>query len=141
MDLTKLSRGDRIIVATGLLLLLDLLFLPWYSFSFGPVTVTGNGLSGWNSFLGVLALLVTLAMVAQIIVARFTDAKLPDMPMPWPQVHMIGGYVVLGLLVLKLILHVSNLGFGAYLGILLAAGLAFGGFTVKNEASRAGSAG
>ncbi|MEA2501464.1 MAG: hypothetical protein QOD01_1575, partial [Actinomycetota bacterium] len=128
MDLSKLSRGDRIIAVGGILLVLDLLFLPWYSFSFGPITVTSNGLSGPNSFLGFLAFLVSIAMVAQIIVAKFTTVTMPDMPMPWPRVHMIGGYVVLALLVFKLLLHVSILGFGAFLAIVFGALLAFGGY-------------
>jgi hypothetical protein len=141
MDLSKLSRGDRIILVTGALLVLDLLFLPWYSFSFGPITVTANGLSGPDSFLGFLGWIVAIAMVAQVVVARFTTAKVPDLSMPWPRVHMIGGYAVLLLLVLKLVLHISILGFGAYLAILLAAGLAFGGYTVNQESTRAGAAG
>jgi hypothetical protein len=33
MDLSKLSRGDRIVVITGALLVIDLLFLPWISIS------------------------------------------------------------------------------------------------------------
>jgi hypothetical protein len=139
MDLSKLSRGDRIIAIAGVLLVIDLLFLPWYSFSFGPITVTANGLSGPNSFLGFLAFIVTIAMVAQIIVAKFTTAKLPDLPMPWPRVHMIGGYTVAGLLLLKLVLHISILGFGSFLAIVLAAGVAFGGYMVNQESSRAGT--
>ena len=35
----------------------------------------------------------------------------------------------------------SLLGFGAYLGILFAAGLAFGGYTVNQESTRAGTTG
>ena len=31
MDLGKLSRGERIIVVAGVLLVIDLLFLPWHS--------------------------------------------------------------------------------------------------------------
>jgi len=54
---------------------------------------------------------------------------------------MIGGLVVVGLLLLKLLLQTGFLGFGAYLGILIAAGLAFGGYTVDQESSRAGTTG
>jgi hypothetical protein len=54
---------------------------------------------------------------------------------------MIGGLVVVGLLVLKLLLQTSFLGFGAYLAILIAAGLALGGYTVNQESSRAGTTG
>ena len=80
-------------------------------------------------------------MVAQIIVSKFTSTTLPELPVPWPRAHMIGGLVVVGLLVLKLLLQTSLLGFGAYLGILIAAGLALGGCTVNQESSRAGTTG
>ena len=80
-------------------------------------------------------------MVAQVIVSRFTSASVPELPVPWPRAHMIGGLVVVGLLLLKLVLQTSFLGFGAYFGVLMAAGLAFGGYTVNQESSRAGTAG
>jgi uncharacterized membrane protein len=142
MDLSKLSRGDRIVVITGALLVIDLLFLPWISISLPFIgTVSNTGISAPNGFLGFLAALVTAAMVAQILVSKFTSARLPDLPVPWPRAQMLGGVVVLALLVLKLVLHTSLLGFGAYLGILFAAGLAYGGYTVNQESTRAGTTG
>lgn len=140
MDLSKLSRGDRFIVIAGTLLVLDLLFLPFYSYNLGIVTVSFNGLSAWNSFLGFLAFIVSIVMVAQIIVSKYTSARIPELSMPWSRVHMIAGYTVLGLLVLKLILHLSNLGYGALVAIILAGVLAFGGYTVNQESTRTGSA-
>ena len=142
MDLSKLSRGDRFVVIAGALVVIDLLFLPWISVSVPFIgTVSYTGISAPNGFLGFLAALVTAAMVAQILVSKFTTAKLPDLPVPWPRAHMLGGLVVLGLLLLKLLLHTNLLGFGAYLGILFAAGLAFGGYTVDQESTRAGTTG
>jgi|SRR6266571_4183572 len=142
MDLSKLSKGDRIVVVAGLLLVIDLLFLPWYSITIANlVTVTRTGVGSPDAFLGFLGMLVALVMVLQIVLARFTDVKLPDLPIPWPRAHMLGGAVALILLLLKLVLHTSYLGFGAYLAILLAIGLTFGGVSVNNEATKAGSAG
>jgi hypothetical protein len=142
MDLSKLSSGDRIVVITGALLVFDLLFLPWISVTI-PLygTVSYSGISAPNGFLGFLAALAAAAMVAQILVSRFTSARVPDLRVPWPRAHMLGGVFVLALLLLKLILHTNLLGFGAYLGILLAAGLAFGGYTVNQESTRAGTTG
>jgi hypothetical protein len=80
-------------------------------------------------------------MVAQILVSKFTTAKVPDLPVPWPRAHMLGGLVVMGMLLLKLILQTSFLSFGAYLAIVLAAGLAFGGYSVNQESTRAGTTG
>ena len=142
MDLSKLSRGDRIVVVTGALLVIDLLFLPWHSIAVPFLgSVNRSGISSPNAFLGFLAALVAAAMVAQIIVSKFTSAKVPDLPVPWPRAHMLGGLVVVGLLLLKLVLQTSFLSFGAYLGILFAAALAFGGYTVDQESTRAGTTG
>ena len=142
MDLSKLSRGDRIVVITGALLVIDLLFLPWHSIAVPFLgSVNRSGISSPNAFLGFLAALVAAAMVAQIIVSKFTSAKVPDLPVPWPRAHMLGGLVVVGLLLLKLVLQTNFLSFGAYLGILFAAALAFGGYTVNQESARAGTTG
>jgi hypothetical protein len=51
---------------------------------------------------------------------------------------MIAGIVVLVVLLIKLIVETDFLGFGAYLGILLAAALAFGGFMVNKEYTATG---
>ena len=142
MNLGKLSRGERTIVIAGVLLVIDLLFLPWHSITVPYIgSVDRNGISSPNAFLGFLAALGAAAMVAQVIVSRFTSATVPELPVPWPRAHMIGGLAVAGLLLLKLLLQTSFLGFGAYVGILVAAGLAFGGYTVNQESSRAGTAG
>lgn len=47
---------------------------------------------------------------------------------------MIAGIAVFVLLLIKLVVETSSLGFGAYLGLLLGAALAFGGYTMRQEA-------
>ena len=87
MDLSKLSGGDRIVVITGVLLVIDLVFLPWISVTvpFIGTVMSYTGISAPNGFLGFLAALAAAAMVAQILVSRFTSAKVPDLPVPWPR--------------------------------------------------------
>jgi hypothetical protein len=138
MDFNKLSKGERIVLISGVLLVIDLLFLPWHRIRLGGVLGVGvdvsrTGVQSPNSGYGILALLVTLVMIAQIVAARFTSAKLPKPPVPWGRVHLIAGIVVLALLVIKLIAQTDFLGFGCFLGILLAAALAFGGITISTE--------
>ncbi len=83
MDLGKLSRGERIVVVAGVLLVIDLLFLPWHSIAIPLMgSVDRNGISSPNAFLGFLAALVAAAMVAQVIVSKFTSATLPELPVP-----------------------------------------------------------
>ena len=141
MDFKKLTQGERIVLIAGVLLIIDLLFFPWHKIDLGGlvgVDVSRSGIESPNGFYGVLALLVTVVMVGQIVAAKLANANMPDMPISWGQVHLIAGIVVLVLLLIKLIVETDFLGFGAYLGLLLAAALAFGGFTINKEMAAPG---
>jgi hypothetical protein len=135
MDFSKLTLGDKIVLGAGGLLILDLLFFPWHKISVASIVdVNRTGVQSPNSFYGVLALLLVLVMVAQVVVSKLTGAKLPEIPVPWPRVHLIAGVAVFVLLLLKLLVETRFLGFGAFLGLILAAAVAFGGYTISREA-------
>lgn len=142
MDFKKLTQGERIVLIAGVLLLIDLLFLPWHSFEAlgGLVDADRTGVQSPNGLYGVLALLITIVMVAQIAAAKLANARMPALPVTWGQVHMIAGIAVLVLLLLKLVVETTALAFGAYLGVILAAAVAFGGYTVNKESAPRGSA-
>lgn len=137
MNLTKLTLGERIVLAVGALLIVDLLFLPWYSVDFGGlitgIDTTRTAVQSPNSGYGLIALIVTVVMVGQIVASKLMSARLPDPPIPWSQIHLIAAALVLGVLVGKLIAETDFLGFGAYLGLALGAALAFGGYTIMQE--------
>jgi hypothetical protein len=138
VDFSKLTKGDKIVLGAGLLLIIDLLFLPWHKISVaGIIDVSRTGVQSPNAIYGVLALLLALVMVVQVAVAKLTTAKLPEIPVPWGQVHLIAGAATFLLLLLKLLVETSSLGFGAYLGIILSGALAFGGYTISQEAKHA----
>ncbi len=131
MDLKKLSLGERILGAAGILLLIDLLFLPWHHLSVGIqgisiITVNRSGVSSPHAFLGLLAVLVTAALVAHVVVSEFTKLQLPTLSVSWGQVDLIGAAAVAALLLLKLVLKTDFLGFGAWLGLILAGVLLYG---------------
>jgi hypothetical protein len=142
MDLDKLSLSDKIIAGTGIVLIIDLLFLPWHSVDLGITTWTRTGIESPNSFWGVLALLLTIAVVAVTLLRVFKpDTKLPDLPVSWDRAIFFGAAATLGLLVLKLILETNELGIGAWLGLLLAAGMTYGGYLKFQADSAAAGAG
>jgi hypothetical protein len=133
MDLDKLTLSDKVLAGTGILLLIDLLFLPWHSIDIGPLSVSRTGLQSPGSVWGVLALLLTIAVVAAIAVTRFTTTELPTMPVPLNRAVFLGAVVTFALLLLKLVSETDFLGFGAWLGVLLGAGFAYGGFLKDRE--------
>jgi hypothetical protein len=134
VDLNKLTQGEKVVGAAGIALLIDLLFFPWHSIDLGILSVTRSAVESPNGFWGVLALLVTIAMVAAVVVTRFTTTKLPDLPVPLGQVMCIAGIAVAGLLLLKLVAETDALGFGAWFGILLGGAVAYGGYLMRQEA-------
>ena len=141
MDLNKLSTADRVIGGAAILFLIAM-FLPWYGLDFGEFGSASN--SGWDYFLtGILPLLLAIAMVAQIVIAKFTTTKLPTIPLPWNQVHLILGAVIAVLLVLRTVIGADegSGGFsvdldrmwGLFVALIAAIGLAVGGFLKSKE--------
>ena len=137
MDLSKLSTGEKVIAASGLLLLLAS-FLDWFSYE------RLGGINGWNVdfFGGRLPVLLGVVMVAHVAISRFApDLTLPSWP--WPKVHLGAGIAVAVLVVLKLLLGesvdtiIGPLDFDRSIGIFVAAlaaiGLGIGGFLYHRE--------
>src|SRR5262249_27824941 len=67
----------------ALLLAIDLLFLPWFdiTIAFGgfKASATSTATGSPDGWLGVLAVLATLALVADLAVGRFTSIPLPTL--------------------------------------------------------------
>ncbi len=131
MDLSKLSLSDKIIGGTGIVLIIDLLFLPWHSIDLGAFggSITRTAVQDPNAIWGIFALLLTIAIVAVVAVrALKPETTLPDLPVTWNQAIFYAAAATAALLLLKLVIETSQLGFGAFLGIILAGGMAYGGF-------------
>jgi hypothetical protein len=132
VDFSKMRVPDWILGGCALVLLIDLLFFPWHSVDLGPFgDYTRSGLESPNAFWGILAFIVALAVLAVVIVGRLTTAKLPEIPISWADATFYAAIATLVLLLIKLIAETDSLGFGAWLGILLAAGMVYGGFATK----------
>ena len=143
MDVSRLSQGERIVLVAGVLLMIDLLFLPWHSIDLGGVAeaagvdTTHSGVQAPNGFYGIVALILTLVMVVQIVLDKLTAVALPDPPVPWSQIHLIAGIFVLVVLVIKLIRDTSGLGYGAYSGILGGLLVAYGAYLIAQDPGEA----
>ena len=138
MDLSKMRTPDWILGGCALVLIIDLLFFPWHKIDFnrGPLlgssgSVKRTAVQSPNAFWGILALLLAIALLAVVILRRLSTVKLPELPISWTDATFYGTIATLALLLLKLIIETNSLGFGSYFGILLAAGMVYGGFASK----------
>jgi len=139
----KLSQGEWIVLIAGLLLVVDLLFLPWHAVDLGATEqlvadaigfdATPSAVQSPAGGYGIAAVIFTLVMIVQIVIARFTTLRLPEPPVPWSQIHLIAGIFVLVVLVIKLIRDTSGLGYGAYSGILGGLLVAYGGYLIASD--------
>ena len=139
MDVKKLSQGERVVLIAGVLLIIDLLFLPWYSVDLGGLNIafdaTRSAVEAPSGGYGVAAVLLTAVMVGQLILAKLLSARLPEPPVPWGQVHLVAGVFVAVILIIKLVRETEFLGYGAYSGILGGLLVAYGGYMINQESS------
>lgn len=119
MNLGRLSRDDMILAGLGVFLIIDLLFLPWYSVLGSTATATDAPYAIW----GVLAVLTVIAFVADLALERFAAVQVP----------MIGGTRAttrralaggtLAFMAIKFLTETSYLGIGCWLGLVAAIAL------------------
>jgi len=136
MQLDKLSRDDYIVGGVTLLLLIDLLFLPWISVSVGPFTASSSGTGSPDGWAGVLAVLVSVALLADLVVERLSpQTTVPNWGGGREATRFRLSVVIAVCLVLKLIFHVSDTfnyaGFGFWVAIVLTVVLVIGTFRLS----------
>jgi hypothetical protein len=118
-NLSTLSRGTQLLLGAGVLLLIDM-FLDWQSIDVGPFSAGENAWSGfWGIIMG-LALIVLLVWV----IARIFDVKLPSELPEGPIIVGLGALVFLFALLKNLTDDYSTI--WSYIGVVLAAGVAYG---------------
>jgi outer membrane biosynthesis protein TonB len=125
VDLNRLSRGERIAGAAAVLLFIDM-FLSWYSANHADVSVTA-----WQAFSTTdILLLITIIVALGMVVTR-AMARPMNLPVSLPLVTACLG-ALMTLLVLWRIINQPgpndfiNVEYGAYLGLILIAGLTYG---------------
>ncbi len=148
MEADRLSTGEKISAVSAILLFV-FMFFDWFGVKVSGVpgfsgSIEGGGGSAWDT-LDVIPLFLMLAIVAAIGVAivRLTDADLEPPISMNAIVAALGGFAVL--LILYRIVDppgsdsVSGVGvditlkLGIFLGLLAAAGIAYGGYSAMRE--------
>jgi hypothetical protein len=145
MDVNRVSQGQRIAGIAGLLLFIDL-WMSWYSVDLRAITgasssaIAASGVdttaSAWQAFSWTDLLLALTALIA--IGAAVATAARQELPIKLtPIIAPLAG--VMTLLVLYRIVNqpgpnkLINVEWGAYLGLVLVAAVAYGGFRATSE--------
>jgi hypothetical protein len=150
MDVDRLSRGEKIVGVSAILLLIDMFIFKWFglksSVSVGGVSVSGSGSkNAWGSFsfIDIILFITILAGLGlAYIKASATEVNLPIAASV--VVAVLGGLSVL-LILFRLISppdfgidslpsgvdHTRKL--GAFLGLILAGALTYGGWLAMQD--------
>ena len=134
MNLENVKREDWILAGVALLLIIDLVALPWFSVGGGSVggisipsfdfTATDTP-DGW---LGVLAVIATAAVIADLAIERFSpQTQVPNIGGSRAMTRFVLAVAAAVFVALKFLFHIhfSIFGFGFWAGIVLTAGLVF----------------
>lgn len=127
MDFSKLSREDWMVGGGGILLIIFLFALPFYTESAGPYSASQAATSSPDGIWGILALILAIVLVVDWALAVFNpDTTIPTTPLGREMTRTaIGGLIVLFLLI-KLISHTSYLGWGCFVDIIVAIIVTYG---------------
>jgi hypothetical protein len=121
VNVNNVSRDDWVVGGLALLLAIALLFFPWISVSFGPITVTSAGTGAPDGIFGLLALLLAVALLADLSIERLSpQTHLPELGGSRVFTRMVLAIAALVCVLLKFVLHTSDVGWGFWLTAIVA---------------------
>jgi len=118
----------RLVVVAGVLLILDLFLAPWYvqTFLIANIEFTRTALEPPQGWAAMLAWLAATALLVEVVLSRVSTSGLPDVPVPWVRIQLVQAAATLVLIVIKFAAASGHYGWGAWIGLLLAAAFAYG---------------
>lgn len=122
MNVENVTREDWMLGGVGVLLVIDLLFLPWFSISLGPFSVTATATGAPDGWLGVLAVLAAIAVIADLAIERLSpQTQLPAIAGSRTHTRFVLACVAAALVALKFLFHIhfSWFGFGFWAAVIL----------------------
>jgi hypothetical protein len=128
VNLANVSRDDWILGGVALLLVIDLLFLPWFSISVGPFSASTTATGDPDGWLGILAVLAALALIVDLAIERFSPGTaLPNIRGSRTETRFVLAAVTALFVVLKFLFHIhfSYFGFGFWAAVVLTIALVY----------------
>jgi hypothetical protein len=129
MDLSKYTRDELILGGLALLLAIDLLFLPWFEVSVGigslTLSASSTATSSPDGWLGVLGVIASLALVADLALERLSNADLPAVGGTRAATRLALAITAAACVAVKFILnvHFEVFGFGFWAAAVLSIAL------------------
>ena len=128
MGIEALSMNDWIVGGLALLLVIDLLFLPWFSFSFDTLSFTTTATGSFDGWAAILAVLASIALLADLLVERLSpQTTLPNLGGSRTATRFRLAVIAVAFVALKFILHIhfSYFSVGFYAAVVICAALVF----------------
>src|SRR5579862_7170309 len=136
MKLDNIARDDWVLGGIALALIIDLLLLPWFDLSIGPISLTSTATGAPDGWLGVLATMAAVAVLADLAVERLSPQTTIPAISGSRTTTRFGLSLVAALFVaLKFLFHIhfSLFGIGFWLGVVLTAALVVVTARVRHE--------
>jgi hypothetical protein len=132
VNLENVTRDDWIVGGLALLLVIALLFFPWFTVSLGPLGSSSYSATGApDGWLGILAFIAALAVIADLAVERLSpQTVVPSVGGSRVHTRFVLAAVAAGFVVLKFLFHIHfsgivKFGWGFYFCVVVAAALVY----------------
>jgi len=151
VDTSRISFGEMVAGASGVALFLIMLVFSWFGYDVGTgvqgLAIDTPGLTAfeWMSFLDIVLLVVCIIAVG--VAGARAAGSIPQLPYPPGLIVAVAGGLAVLIILFRVIVPgegplsggIESLSIdatrkiGAFLGLIAAAGITFGGYTAMNE--------
>ena len=138
MNLENVTRDDWVVGGLGLVLAIFLLILPWFDVSYGPFSTTFTATDDPDGWLGILAVIAALAVVADLAIERVSPhTRLPAIGESRTNTRFILAVVAAGFVALKFLFHIhfDLFGWGFYLNVIVTVALVYVAYEARTGAT------
>jgi hypothetical protein len=143
VNVENVRREDWVVGGLALLLAIFLVVLPWFDISVGPFSATFSATSTPDGWLGVIALIGCLAIIADLAVENFSPQTQLPVLNSRANTRFVLAVAVAVFVVLKFLFHIhfSLFGWGFYVDVIVTAALVYTALQVRNGAPLPGVGG
>ncbi len=137
MNTDNIRRDDWILGGLAVVMVIALVALPWFDVSIGPFSATTTAMGAPDGWLGILALIACLALIADLAVDRLSpQTQRPAVGGSREMTRFVLAAAAAGFVALKFLFHIhfSYFGFGFYVCVVVAAGLLYFALQARSTA-------